>query len=299
MLDITGQSISVVIATLGGKQLTKTIIDMNSGTVVPSEIIICIPKNYLSEVKGINDKNVKVIVTDKKGQVYQRAIGFKNAKNDIVMQLDDDILLDRCCIENMLKTLHIKGLNAAVAPSYYCDESKKSVYRQLNNKKLLIRLYYWLLNGSNGYIPGKISLSGVNFGSEPFGCKDDICEVEWLAGGCVMHHKKNLVVDDYYPFNGKAYAEDLIHSHFLKKKGCLLFISMKAHCWIETVPGSQYKPKELLENIRGNYRAKKYFVKISSRSLIRMNFYFLFLGMHYILVILKGWRTQFFSKFIK
>ena len=299
MSDVTKKLISVVIATLGGKQLTKTINDMNSGSVVPSEILICIPEDDSPKVKNINDGNVRVVITKHKGQVYQRATGFKNAKNDIVMQLDDDILLDKYCIENMLKTLHVKGTKAVVAPSYFCDESKNPVYRQLNNRKFLIKLYYWLINGADGYKPGEVSLSGVNFGAEPFDCKDDICEVEWLAGGCAMHYKENLVLDNYYPFDGKAYGEDLIHSHFMKKNGCSLFISTKAHCWIETVPATQYKPKELLENLIGNYRAKKYFVKLSSRSYIRMNIYFLFLGTHYIIVILKGWRIQFFSKFIK
>ncbi len=295
-MKIDTDSISVVIATLGGEILKNTIISINSGTIKPSEIIICIPQDCVSSLEDYDDENVVIVKTIRRGQVFQRVTGFKKAKNDIVMQLDDDILLDKYCIENMLKALNIKGRKAVVAPSYFCDESKNSVYRQLNNRKLLIKLYYWLINGSDGYKPGEVSLSGVNFGAESFDCKDDICEVEWLAGGCAIHYKENLVLDNYYPFDGKAYGEDLIHSYLLKKNGCSLFINTKAHCWIETVPATQYKFKGLLENFTGNYRAKKYFVKLSSRSLIRMNFYFLFLGMHYILVLIKGWRNSLISK---
>ncbi len=38
------QAVSVVIATLGGSTLLSTIADLNSGTVVPAENLVCIPE---------------------------------------------------------------------------------------------------------------------------------------------------------------------------------------------------------------------------------------------------------------
>ena len=69
----------------------------------------------------------------------------------------------------------------------------------------------------------------TNFGVDPSFMKSDLIETDWLPGGCILHLKNNLVMFDYYPFKGKAFCEDLIHSHFLKKKN-KLFITKKAIC---------------------------------------------------------------------
>ena len=45
-----------------------------------------------------------------------------------------------------------------------------------------------------------------------------------------MHRRENLILYDYYPFKGKAYAEDLFHSLLLKKKGVKLLRCGSAIC---------------------------------------------------------------------
>ena len=42
---------------------------------------------------------------------------------------------------------------------------------------------------------------------------------EWLSGGAVIHYKKNLILNNYYPYNFyKSFCEDILHSLILRKK---------------------------------------------------------------------------------
>ena len=81
--------------------------------------------------------------------------------------------------------------------------------------------YYFLLNGRERFKSGSISLAGICFGvnKEDLKKQTGLIAVDWQSGGCVLHKKKNLILDDYYPFSGKAFSEDLIHSYLLKKEG--------------------------------------------------------------------------------
>ena len=74
--------------------------------------------------------------------------------------------------------------------------------------------------------PGSISTSSfpVPFFKLKISNKTHYDEVNWLPGGVLILRVKDLVMEDYFPFEGKAYCEDLIHSFFLKKKGLKLYI---------------------------------------------------------------------------
>ena len=78
-------------------------------------------------------------------------------------------------------------------------------------------------NGKKNYQPGKISLSGLNMNFDINSKKT--YEVDWLPGGCILHAKKNIILDNYYPYKGKSYSEDLLLSALLKKNKIKLF-----HC---------------------------------------------------------------------
>src|ERR1700753_3022901 len=94
-LDRNDQQISVVIATLGGDSLSGTIASLMNGSKPPAEILICIPAAHAGKVSALASDVVKIIPTEVKGQVKQRAFGFTQAKYPLVMQLDDDILFEK------------------------------------------------------------------------------------------------------------------------------------------------------------------------------------------------------------
>lgn len=266
---------TVVIATLGGESLKGTIDALNRGAIVPNEILVCIPSNEAHKVRKCSCCNVKVLVTDCRGQVAQRAIGFKNASHEIVMQLDDDMLVDEHCIAHLLKTLSLHGPKAAVAPSLINVSTGESIYKKPERNKILEKLYYWFMNGSAGYQEGKIEKSGSAVGVDPRKCNKESYDVEWLPGGCVMHYKNNLVLENFYPFEGKAYCEDIIHSYHLRSRGVSLIVDPRALCGLEVISPSSDGPREFLRDLVADFRARKYFMHLCFRRSVRIYFFYL------------------------
>lgn len=215
------QTISVVIATLGSESLIETIHSLNKGTVIPNEIIISIPEDNANNITFKLESNVKVIHSKNKGQVVQRCYGFSKTNSEFVLQLDDDVILAENCIEELIKTMQLLPKNSSVAPQLYLLNSGKFAYRIPTARDLY--LGYWA-NGKNGYQPGKVSKSGINFGFKELNTFE-AQEVDWLPGGCVLHRRENLILENYYPFKGKAFAEDLFHCMSLKRNGIQFFIS--------------------------------------------------------------------------
>ena len=226
-------NLSVVIPSLGGN-LDLTLDALNSGSIVPDEIIICLPNGSHSVDNLELYSNVTIIYSYKYGQVYQRICGFNRAKNRYVLQLDDDVIVDNNCISNLLGYMHTQDDNVALSPYWkkigshedFCPGKKSAPY---------MSLYYWLLNSSDGYVPGGVSLAGTEFCVNKKDLPDGLkhIDVEWQSGGCVLHAKKNLITKNYYPFSGKAYSEDLFHSYLLRRKGVILRAVLTAIAFVD------------------------------------------------------------------
>ena len=215
------QLITVVIATLGCDSLASTIRSLNSGTVVPAEILVCVPVENASKVAHLDCGTTSIVQTDFRGQVAQRGVGFRRASHSLVMQLDDDLLLDRCCLERLAETLRYFGPKAAVAPALLDKKTGQSVYKKPAKHRIVLRLYYWLMNGTSGYVPGKIDLSGSSVGVDPSANSARLYDVEWLAGGCVLHplfsckfeeekNKKKQSISALEPYLESTYSQCLL-----------------------------------------------------------------------------------------
>jgi glycosyltransferase involved in cell wall biosynthesis len=253
--------LSVVIPSLGGN-LSATLESLNSGTVVPNEIIICLPNRKYS-VDELN-KNIKVIYSNKHGQVFQRIHGFKEAKGDLVLQLDDDVVVSPNCVELLIDTLNQSKKAIAVSPCWYNSDDKKPLHQRRLSSFLML-LYYWIINGNKGYMSGEISLSGTNFGVNPNDVNKKVIDVDWQPGGCVLHDKSNIIFNNYYPYKGKAFYEDLMHSFLLRESNVGLVVNVKAICMTHINPRVGLG-KELFLDIR----ARMYFVKMANLSISRM-----------------------------
>ena len=262
--------LSVVIPTLGGIELACTIKSLQSGTVRPMEILICMPESseLLADI-DLSD-NVEIIRTKKKGQVYQRATGFIAAKGDFVLQIDDDVFLEKDTIEKLIHCLNGSNEKIAVTPAYLWINTDISAFES-NRATILRKFYDWIMNGKYGYQPGSISLSGVGFGLNFNDNIQEKTQSEWLPGGCILHRSDNLVTKDYFPFPGKAYSEDLIHSFLLSENGVKLYVCNKAVAYIEPI----FYPDSLIELYK-QYRATKYVASLRGKGFVRLHlFYFL------------------------
>jgi glycosyltransferase involved in cell wall biosynthesis len=275
-------TVTVVIPTLGGETLAETIDCLNSGSVIPYEILICIPEDYFSRVESLSSENIKIIRTQCKGQVAQRSEGFKKAKCEYVLQLDDDMIVEKNCIKYLLAAIKLHGPSVAVAPSLVNIITGDSVYKKIDKSPMLESIIYWLMNGSSGYQPGKIDRSGTPIGVDAKNSDTELLDIEWLAGGCIIHRKENLLVSNFYPFKGKAFGEDVIHSILIKDKGIKLLIETKASCSLEIIPSSNYSLKEFLANIRADYKVRRYYLALISRKSIRIYLYYLLCIVGYI-----------------
>jgi GT2 family glycosyltransferase len=267
--------ITVVIATLGGDSLAATIESLNSGTLVPAEILVCIPAENASKVAHMGGGTTSIVKTDFRGQVAQRGAGFQCASNALVMQLDDDLLLDKFCLERLAATLHTLGPKAAVAPAMLDVQTGQSVYKKPAKHGALLALYYWLMNGPQGYDPGRIDRSGSSIGVDPSASAAPLYDVEWLAGGCVLHHRENLVMENFWPLPGKAYYEDVVHSSILAANGIRLVIDPSARCSLELFHQSSLKPGDFFRNLYCDYLGRRYFMRRFSRQSFRIYIYYL------------------------
>jgi glycosyltransferase involved in cell wall biosynthesis len=269
-------NISVVIPTLGGATLLDTIKALNKSNIRPYEILICIPKNDISKVGYLIGDNVFVISCDFRGQVFQRSCGFKISKSDFVLQIDDDLIVDPECISLLLNKIKVLN-NGSIAPGFY-DSKLRSYYSWLTNDGLCLpnRFWCWISNNSKAIPYGKISLSGVNYG---FNKDQTITKTDWLPGGCILHKKENLVLENYYPFKGKAYLEDLYHSEILRSRGVNLYIYNKAKCLVSFSQKSQLlvSPINFFKNNWQAIIVRINFARTFGYSEIRLYFFMIFI----------------------
>jgi hypothetical protein len=272
----SNNNISVVIPTLGGITLRDTIIALNNSTIKPYEILICVPENAVSKVTHLMGENVFIVSCDFSGQVFQRICGFKIAKSNFVLQIDDDLIVDEECIGLLLKEITAID-NGSIAPGLY-DYERRNYYSWITHDGLSKpnKFWCWVSNNSTDFPFGKISLSGVNYGFNP---EQDIASTDWLPGGCVLHRKENLVLENYYPFEGKAYLEDLYHSEILRSKGVNLFVNNNAKCLISF---SQKREVFIspLAFFKRNWQAiivRRDFAKKFGYSKIRLYFFMIFI----------------------
>ena len=262
--------LSVVIATLGGDSLQATIDSLNQSSIKPQEIIIAIPLGFEERVAHIKAENVQILITQSKGQVSQRCEGFN-------------------CIFNLLDTLKQLDKKSACAPAFYFLETGKSAYYQPLPLSLVKKMFYYLINGTRGYQEGDISQAGTEIGIYPENQIEKIVKTQWLPGGMVLHHRDNLIVDNYFHFTGKAYSEDLFHSFELKKAGVSLYVVLNAKAWINDPRlGIKLSTYNWFKSLKRDYVIRTHLVKLMNKNLFRMN---LFYGIMAISFLFKKMRS--------
>lgn len=222
--------ITAVIATVGEDSLSETIEKLLKGTVQPDLILVCIPKTYANRITKINKRRgrVRVIETEFQGQVAQRAFGFAQVQTTFTLQIDSDTFVEERCLEHLLFEAK-KHEHTVIAPTLHDAETGKALGYLTPESKMEVttfqKMIYWIMNGDSGFKEGTISKAGVGFG-----IKDPTIPtiVEWFPGCCALHRTANLIIDNFYRFEGKAYCEDLFHSTLLRENSLQIYIADKA-----------------------------------------------------------------------
>ena len=234
-------NISIIITTLGGNDLNLSLsaifqdLDINSNF----EVLIIIPSKNEIPKNIIQNSKIKIISTYFPGQVHQRIVGFRNATKDYVLQIDDDVEISSKDIINLKDKLDTLENNSAISPLFFNRHNRKNcIYNLYNNNFLLVlkNILTLIICKSKWGIKrsGTLTMLGTNYGVDYKSFKNkEIIEVDWLPGGCVLHLNKNLHKFDYYPFKGKAYCEDLLHSLILKNNNINLYVYKNAKCFTD------------------------------------------------------------------
>lgn len=270
----TVQPVSVVIATLGGPVLTPTITHLNqSDGGAPAEILVCIPEDGGGDVSGIEGVfNVRVIRTPCRGQVAQRALGLAQARQPHVMQLDDDVVLPADVIGTLLDTLRSKGPGNAIAPFFRIRQTGEHGTRSPRGIAGLLRsIHATLVCGApfGAARFGRLSPAGIGYGvAMPTNAGESV-ESEWLPGGVVMCFAGDLVTENYFPFPGKAFSEDLMHSVLWRRKGVRLWTRMDVHALIDVTTES-FK----WQSLWARYRAHRHVASMINGSIWRTRLWF-------------------------
>lgn len=252
--DMGKYPLSVVIATLGGDVLRDTIRHLNEGECIPAEILVCIPNEEASQLSPLAFSNVQIVPTPCRGQVAQRAYGLKRVSQPLVLQMDDDIELQSESLRVLVETLGKLGPKHALAPVFRHRSTKQYITEYRSGFEGWIRsLYATLICGAPWGIRrmGHIAPAGIGYAVDRRRCGQAPVETEWLPGGCVLCQENDLVLESYYPFSGKAYSEDLIHSVLWRRQGVRLMWVPTAECSTDVAP-MPFHWAQMLANARAH-----------------------------------------------
>jgi GT2 family glycosyltransferase len=258
-LQQNNTGVSVVIATLGGPWLQKTIDSLLNGSATPDEILICIPVGHAPKVEALVSDIVKIIATEVKGQVKQRAFGFTQVKQGLVLQLDDDILLEKDTLENLIRHIVQLGEGNVVGPVYYESNTNRCIH-SLENGLLKNIFDYTICAAPWGKKKmGVVTPIGINYGVDDRFCTTELRQTDWLPGGCVLSFREDLVTEDFFPFTGKAYCEDIFHSYYRSEKNIQHWVATRVRVYID-VPVPEFN-KETVNKVITIRRALRKLMK--------------------------------------
>jgi glycosyltransferase involved in cell wall biosynthesis len=266
-------SLSVVVPSIGRSCLAKTLSFIESWDFSPVEVLVVLPADTTFTIAFFETSLNLIEVRTSRGQVSQRIEGFRRAAGELVLQLDDDILIDNESINLLISAINKLGC-CAVAPSMYKYPSIEPWVRLTDTGFTGLRhsvLRMVLGAGSIRESMGRVSRAGVAFPVDPTLIPNDILEVDWTPGGALMHHRRNLITELYFPYQGRASHEDLFHSHILRSAGVKIFTVRCArayHFFEEREESFSSIFRELMINFD--------FVKIYGFSRFRFSLWFLY-----------------------
>lgn len=215
--------LTIVITTLGGHELPKTLECIRRSSVSVSSILLCIPVHLSHLVEAFADSTVSIVTTVAQGQVLQRIAGFNLVSTSLVLQIDDDIIFTTDVIKKTYDAALSFGPGFAIGGCI--DRNDDFIYKTSitsNKLKFFRRLFLYLLARApmeDSKRIGKFSNKTWCQLVPPGYNKSAHIPVDLLPGGFCMSWTSELVLYNYYPFPGKAYKEDLLHSLERTKKG--------------------------------------------------------------------------------
>ena len=267
-------SFSIAIASLSHSNTFKTIKNLEKIKTKPKEVIVCFPTHNKNNNKfKSNFFKIKIVYINKFSQTEQRIKAIKNCTSKIVLQMDDDLILEKECVDEMIKCLINKNKKNVIGAVLFDKNINDFFYRYK------YKFFYQILRDFyNHYIclaqpgikkMGTLSKLGLNYGIDPrFLPKNLNCfDCEWL-NSFIIGYKKSMLCQLKYPYQGKAYGEDVINSIYRKKNGIKHSVALRAKF---TINKDNKRNNFILKfsNLIRILRSKYYILKMINGSKIR------------------------------
>src|SRR3989339_6793 len=225
--------VSFIIPTLNRSQELKRLLDSFAcQSLKPDEIIIvdqgCGLYNFTT-LQLYNSLNIKYHNVDFKSLTKARNFGVKQATGDIVGFLDDDVVLGKDYVKNILLFFdeHPQARGVQGLITYF----KVGHVEKVGGSKFIYKLYnlfakVFLLNNSSSR--NKLLMSGRN--QYAYDVKD-VQACQWLSG--IGNYKREVFDEFSFDENLKSYAlgEDKLFSYSIfKKYSDSLFVDPQIKC---------------------------------------------------------------------
>ena len=267
--------ITVVIPTLGSKNMNGTLKILNSNKNI-KKIIISLPKKFKLKNYKKNIKKIQIIHSKSKGQVKQRISAFKFIKTNNVIYMDDDLIIDNKLVNNLLNMKLQMGLRSVIAPIYLERKNNKKIHPLDGDFffKLKKIIHFFLFGTPTNFKRmGTVSLAGSCYGVDSDYVKKNPFKTSWIPGGCFIISKKYMINFDYFKSDGKAFCEDLILSHLLKKNKIDLYVDTNSKVLTDG-PAKLKKYNDIIDYLEGH----KLFCEIANLKNFRVKIWrFLFI----------------------
>mgnify|MGYP001997450229 CR=1 FL=1 len=234
--------ISAVIASVGDRpSIIKTIDSLRNTIDRLLEIIIVLPPkiripDFLINEMTCSSIPILVIESPTRGQVQQRQHGVSRANAKYVIYCDDDI--------ELTSRLPEIAPNFVIAP-VFVDSRHRVMTRRLPFQDTVAAYFFAKLTGCY-WSEGRVSVFGFGL---PFSYRGKrhllgsnvYIEREWLPGGCIVFPRDLFPKDNYYPFSGYAYGEDVALSLTLRSRGLVLAHALAFQACLGDSPELQAK----------------------------------------------------------
>lgn len=156
------------------------------------------------------------------------------SKGEYFIRLDNDIIIDPECINEMLKTFSKNNKIAAVAAKLYHDEYGGKVYRNLG----------W----SYDFFTGKSFVRGKN--RKDTGQFEEDIEMDFVGGGVAMYKRSIFNKVGYFDERYFICLEDLDWDLRAHKLGYKIYCSGKAKLWHKTFSPERSSPFRIYHLMR-------------------------------------------------
>ena len=211
--------LSLVVATHQGKNRLENLIKsvLNSSDIPREIIIVGTNQEDIGNIEKYNaNLNIIFKISQHKNQVYQRKIGLDLASCNFILQLDDDIRLEKNTLSILYSEIKNKNSKRIIAGTLVNENYEPADIRWVTayNKYYLIRLIVFLLNNFKKVRPNSLIYSGRPIPH----INNDKSEIEWLNSS-LCFHKDSLKDYCRYKSFGKSYYEDIYTSHNYFCKG--------------------------------------------------------------------------------